>query len=391
MSQTASARIRGILAIPSIQEVNVRPNPSTNGPIGFKAAVGLDGLSILAVQPDADNNNLNGRRYQWFQLRFPDEQVGWIRDDLIEVSGDLQPFGYPFVEGLVFAFDLTRNADLSPTPENVPTTVRVSLDATPEQPEPSDDPEPIAPPVQPADLDFADALVDTDRVRKAAFAITAAFEGSGYAAYNNFDAGIVSYGLIQFTLAAGSLERVIRLFVTNSDSESSQALEKFLPRIAGRDPQLRNDGNFRAALIDAASDPVMRAAQDQIATEGYWDRVVSGYITHRGLKLPLTWALLFDMGVNFGVNHGFVRLAERQLGVPPRSKPGENGISEMQLMERVALLRKQSHDRQAERDNLPGLKVRGDFWVDRIHANDWFLHGDAGVVVVNGRRITVKE
>lgn len=237
------------------------------------------------------------------------------------------------------------------------------------------------------------ATVDSvERVKKASFLITATFEGSGYAAYNNYDAGIVSYGLIQFTLAAGSLGTVIEKYLNASQSETAKALQAYKARVQQRDPALRNDGRFKELLIAAASEPEMQKAQDEVATIKYWNAVMSGYIEPRGLKTPLAWALLFDMGVNFGTGHGFVRLAEEQLGVPKRSRPGENGITEEQLITRVAELRKKSHDTQAERDNLPGLKVRGDFWMKLIRQGDWALQGDAnGNVNVKGRLIQVRN
>jgi hypothetical protein len=132
-------------------------------------------------------------------------------------------------------------------------------------------------------------------------------------------------------------------------------------------------------------------AQHSVAAS-FWKAVVDGYIVSRGLKYPLTWALLFDMGVNFGVNHGFVRLAEQDLGVAPRSRPGTNGITEEQLTTYVAQLRKRSHDRQAERDNLPGLRRRGDFWMEMVSKGDWYLQGDdAGNVFPKGRPINVRN
>ena len=233
---------------------------------------------------------------------------------------------------------------------------------------------------------------DIDRVRKASFAITIRFEGLGYKAYNNYDSGIVSYGIIQFTLASGSLVTVIQRYLANSQSDTANQLRGLLPRIEARSEDLRHDATFKNLLMAAADEPEMQTAQESVATENYWDKVWNGYIVHRGLQTPLGWALLFDMGVNFGTGHGFVRLAEEQLGVPQRSRPGQNGITEEQLIAQVALLRKQSHDRQAERDNLPGLRVRGDFWVDLINRGDWGLQGDGdGFVVVNGQRIQVRE
>ena len=69
------------------------------------------------------------------------------------------------------------------------------------------------------------------------------------------------------------------------------------------------------------------------------------------------------MGVNFGVNHGFVRLAEKDLGVPSRSNPAVTGLGEEQLTTYVAQLRKRSHDRQAAKTGYVGLSNRGNFWM----------------------------
>src|SRR5690606_38994398 len=121
---------------------------------------------------------------------------------------------------------------------------------------------------------------------------------------------------------------------------------------------------------------VMKDAQHSVADEKYWDKVWKGYIEPRGLTSPLGIALLFDMGVNFGTGHGFVRLAEQQLGVPPQSKPGQNGISEEQLIQKIAELRKASHDKQAREQGFYGLMKRGNFWVRLINQGDWGLLGD---------------
>ncbi len=369
MPGEAQARIRGIPHIPSITEVNVRSSAGTNQALLFRIPVGMSGLDILEVRPDIEDKHLKGKTYQWFHLRFHGGADGWVRDDLLEITGDCREFGYPDLSEYTFAFNLERSAE-SAAPE-----------AT----------EPEPPPATRPEGDFPDALADTERIRRLAFAITAAFEGTGYAAYNNYDAGIVSYGLLQFTLSSGSLGRVLETYIAASDSDESAAIERYMERVRRKDNLLRNDAGFRQALLNAANDPAMRSAQDEVATSGYWQAVVDGYIMHRGLRLPLTWALLFDMGVNFGVNHGFVRLAEKQLGVPPRSKPGENGITEEQLMTRVAQLRKQSHDRQAERDNLPGLRRRGNFWMGLVNTADWYLQGDdSGRVYPMGRQISVR-
>lgn len=233
---------------------------------------------------------------------------------------------------------------------------------------------------------------DLSRIKLAAYAITGAFEGSGYAAYNNYDSGIISYGLIQFTLAAGSLITVVQRYLTNSQTDVANQIRNYLPRIEARDANLRHDENLKNLLTAAADEQVMKDAQHSVADEKYWDKVWTGYVEPRGLTTPLGIALLFDMGVNFGTGHRFVRLAENQLGVPPRSKPGQNGISEEQLIQKVAELRKASHDKQAKEEGFYGLMKRGNFWVRLVNQGDWGLLGDSnGNVKPSGKTIQVRN
>src|SRR5690606_35358619 len=98
------------------------------------------------------------------------------------------------------------------------------------------------------------------------------------------------------------------------------------------------------------------------------------------------------ISIHFGVGDGFLRIAESELGVPVRSPIIQNGLTEAQLITRVAELRKQSHDRQAERDNLPGLRIRGDFWLNLVRQGDWQLLGDAnGNILVKGHPVQVRD
>ncbi|MGB7340449.1 MAG: chitosanase, partial [Phototrophicaceae bacterium] len=229
------------------------------------------------------------------------------------------------------------------------------------------------------------------RVRVVAFAITARFEGGSYASYQNYDEGIVSYGRFQFTVTGG-LYTVLNTYTQASTSDAAKALQGYLERVQSADETLRKDEAFKMLLKQAADDPIMQMTQDQVATRIYWDKIHDLAITPRAFILPLSRALLFDIAINFGMGDAFVRKAEQELGVPEKSIIGENGITEEALMTRVAQLRKASHDRQAERDNLPGLKVRGDFWVDLARAGDWHLQGDAdGNLSVKNRPIQARQ
>jgi hypothetical protein len=431
MPGQALARIIGIPNLPSVTEVNVRPVPGTNKEVTFKVPVGISGQHIQDVQPDEEGKNLNGKVYQWFRLQFDGGAVGWVRDDLIEVQGDLIPFGYPDLTVATVPFMLTRGAAqpvVTPqpvgasggtaTPQSAAVAVApvapvatapVAVTTVATQPAPAavatapvgqapqlgpvwKAPGPTTVPIQTATMasgNFPDAYAETERVRKAAFNLASNFEG-GFGAINTYDAGIVSYGFLQFTLAAGSLGTVLQNYCNRSQSATANGVRGYLERVIARDALLKNDQNFLGLLRAAANEKEMLDAQGEIGEQGYWKAVVDGYIIQRGLKYPLTWAFLFDMGVNFGVNHGFVRLAEKDLGVQPRSKPSESGLSEEQLITYVAQLRKRSHDTQAARDNLPGLRVRGDFWMSLVTAGDWYLRGDAsGNIYPKGRAVQV--
>ena len=334
---------------------NIRNGPGTGYAVLFAAPVSQAILTILEVKRDEGGTSTNSKVHQWFNVRFPDNRTGWIRDDGVAIYGDCAAYGYGLVAFSAFA--LTRSESSQPT-----------------------DPNPTPPPT------------DIKRIQKAAYAITGAFEGSGYAAFNNYDAGIVSYGLFQFTLASSSLETVLRRYWALSTGRVADSLKAYEQAVVRKDQALRSDERFKNLLIKAAEEKEMREAQNAVATEKYWDAVYVGYVQPRELKLPLTLALLFDMGINFGPNHSFVRLAEQQLGVPSRSKPGQNGITEEQLTKRVAELRRDSHYKQAAAQNLPGLRVRGDFWLSLCTRGDWNLQGDNnGNVNVNGRIVQVRN
>ncbi len=232
-----------------------------------------------------------------------------------------------------------------------------------------------------------------EEIRRAAYAITAAFEGSGYASYQNIDAGIVSYGRFQFTLASGSLYTVLERYLAAASGPTAAALrEGYLGRVQARDETLRGDDTLRTLLIGAADDPVMQIAQDAVATERYWDVVQRLSIQPRNIQTALGQALLFDMAINHGPRHDMIGLAEAALGVPPKSRMPDNGVAEPELIRRVAQIRQERLHRLADKHGWGGLRRRGDFWVNLTQAEDWDLLGDTEgmLTVLPGRRVRVR-
>ena len=83
-----NAHIVGIPHIPSITQVNVRTGPALNRKLVFRVDVGTRNLHVSEVQEDAEQRQLNGKTFHWFRLMFPDGRTGWVRDDLISLTGN---------------------------------------------------------------------------------------------------------------------------------------------------------------------------------------------------------------------------------------------------------------------------------------------------------------
>jgi hypothetical protein len=331
---------------PTADGVRVRQAPVDGTPLTMVSA--QDVLEVLE-SPESASAKV-GKSDQWIQVRTASGTVGYVNAAYVQIEGSA-PAAAP--------------AATPATPASAAST-------------------PAAAPA---------ASLDNDtRVRRAAFAITAAFEGHGYAAYQNYDTGIVSYGRFQFTLAASSLGNVVNQYLAKSNSAAANELRaNYLARINAKEEALRNDTRLKELLIAAANEPEMQDVQDEVARVGYWQPMLDLSITPRGIRLPLSLALAFDMAINHGLRHAHFGNAETALGVQPKSVVGQNGVTEEQLIAEVAKQRRDFMYRFAEKNNFPGLKVRGDLWTTLVQAGDWQLQGDAnGVVNVNGRKINVR-
>lgn len=105
--QPFKLKVIGIPAIPSITQINARPDAGTNQDLVFKVDVGATDILIIDVKEDVEGKNLDGKVYQWFRVQFT-QGVAWVRDDLVEVWGDGTTIGYPVVNTPTLAHGLTR-------------------------------------------------------------------------------------------------------------------------------------------------------------------------------------------------------------------------------------------------------------------------------------------
>ncbi|KXK18289.1 MAG: hypothetical protein UZ15_CFX003002251 [Chloroflexi bacterium OLB15] len=354
--------------VADFSRVNVRASATTTAAILQEIEVGSSGLKVLEVKPDERGQSINGRVYQWFKVALPNGKEGWLRDDLLEIVGDCALFGYGELALPARAANLTR--DIRPA---------------------GGSPGGVAPSPTPVDP------AAEERARKAAFNITAGFEGGGYDTYQNYDTGVVSYGRFQSTLSGGGLEQLLDLYLSKATGSSAEQLRKqYMPRVRLKDPELRNDAGFKSLLLRLARDPMMQAAQNQYATNAYWNAAQRQSMLPRGIKTPLGQALVFDMAINhgnWGAERDFLRPAEQSLGAAIQSKLGENGLTEEQLIERAAKIRRDRLYALAAARGWGGLRPRGDFWVNLVEDGDWQLEGDekGEILIKSGKKVQVKK
>lgn len=348
-----------IRAVSDISHINLRVGPGTHTAILDTLPVGSSGLQVVNVLPDERGTNTGGRVYQWLQLQLPDGRRGWVRDDLVEIVGDCSFYGYGVLARPVRAATLMRTDTIDPvTNELVPD--------------------------------------DDERERLAAFNISAGFEGGGYATYQTYDAGIISYGRFQCTLASGSLAELLESYLAVGTGASAKQLqERYMGRVRQKDYTLASDLTFKTLLLRLARDPQMQAAQDAYATSAYWNPALRGSMLPRGITTPLGQAFVFDIALhhgNWGAERDYLRPAEQSLGAPIKSVLGQNGITEKQLIRRAAEIRRDRLYALAAAKGLGGLRPRGDFWVQMVNQNDWNLQGDAKgeVEIKPGRKVQVK-
>ncbi len=141
--------------------------------------------------------------------------------------------------------------------------------------------------------------------RRTIWAITSIFESGSPegdpAAYQNTDAGIISYGKHQATLQSGTLQRVIDAYLLRSDSPTSLAIQQeFAERIAARDASLRQDQRLKELLIAAAAEPEMSDAQDMVFDQRFFQPAITQARMYN-LSSPLGLACLYDTQIQGGL------------------------------------------------------------------------------------------
>lgn len=129
------------------------------------------------------------------------------------------------------------------------------------------------------------------------------------------DAGQLTYGRSQTTLASGNLYLLIQDYCARSDGQLSTQLKPYLPQLEACDSALNTNLTFRGLLKDAGDDPVMQEVQDSFFDQIYWDPAMRS-AEALGVQTPLGAAVVYDSTVHGSWAH--VRdLTRQQFGELP--------------------------------------------------------------------------
>jgi len=139
----------------------------------------------------------------------------------------------------------------------------------------------------------------TNIQKKTAQAIVNIFEtGSVHGEYGQVtvvrnDAGHLTYGRSQTTLASGNLYLLVKAYCEAPGALFAGDLNPYLSRLATRDLALDNDVMLRNILHDAGGDPVMHDAQNQFFDRVYWNPAVQSAANLKFEK-ALSTAVIYD-------------------------------------------------------------------------------------------------
>jgi nucleoid-associated protein YgaU len=209
----------------------------------------------------------------------------------------------------------------------------------------------VAPPVAAVEAAAADATAgaganqnapgnagaNPNRTFDIANQITSIMEGGtssakGYATVSVVaDGGIVSYGKHQSTLASGSLQAILDLYLASATSQTAETLRGYMPRVRQKDASLARDNGFVAALKAAASEKSMQLAQDQVFGSRYWDPAVTR-AKGANIQSPLGYAMLYDTQIQGGLAE-CMTTATTQVGGTPGQKVGDREITELSFLQ----------------------------------------------------------
>ncbi len=169
-------------------------------------------------------------------------------------------------------------------------------------------------------------------------AITSKYEGGSYGSLQTVDAGIVSYGKHQTTLASGNLAKLLDIYLgkaqaTSPMSATATTIQGYMGKVRGtaQDKEaLRNDSKFTGALKAAAAEDAMREAQDEFFYDAFWIPAVKLALKY-GITSQLGYATVYDCTIQGGASSS-AEAARKKLGGIVGATVGDKTITEKDFL-----------------------------------------------------------
>jgi chitosanase len=158
----------------------------------------------------------------------------------------------------------------------------------------------------------------------------------------------------------GNLKQVVQQYV-NDGGKYAEDFKPYLPKI-GR-TALVDNAAFKNLLIKSSKeDPIMRAAQDKIYDQKYWDKAYEWFLDN-DFKEPLSMMVIMDSFIHSGSILGFLRNRFNE-SVPV------NGGNEKEWIKQYVSARRSwlaNHSRKVLRNTV----YRMDFMQYQMKRNNW--------------------
>jgi chitosanase len=107
------------------------------------------------------------------------------------------------------------------------------------------------------------------------------------------DAGHLSFGRSQASLASGNLGKLVQGYCANPNARFGKRLATYLPRFIAHDLSLDDDTQVQNILRTSADDKVMRDAQDRLFDDAFWQPSTRA-AELVGITSPLGVAIVYD-------------------------------------------------------------------------------------------------
>jgi len=184
------------------------------------------------------------------------------------------------------------------------------------------------------------------------------------------DGAGISYGRSQVTDRSGSLDHLLYMY-RDSKGKYADELWPYMDQLDDPLCPLASNGEFKAILKKAGSDPIMCRCQDALFEEKYW--IPSKNLGEKlGVTYPLCFAILYDISIQSGIGR-IARLRRRFPEMPPVRGGTERPWALALARARFNWISNYTSSSQRKQKLVRSTAWRSKVFVDLAEAENWKL------------------